>query len=153
MGVGPRVSLRRSPRRDVECCLPVCTHLGQNPTVTKFRGSIPFRVGQLLPTFHPRFLSVYASTLNFGWATPLTPYINAATLDTEPLAKSYSGGSLTHLSSNHFQHARGIALFCSHQLPHVFARKPKIYGSIPAVHSPHEEKTIRMRAFHSRKDI
>ena len=31
---------------------------------------------------------------------------HAATLDTEPLAKSYSGGSRTHLFSNHFQYAR-----------------------------------------------
>ena len=34
------------------------------------------------------------------------PYNDAATLDTEPPAKSYSGGSLTHLSLNHFQNAR-----------------------------------------------
>ena len=31
---------------------------------------------------------------------------NAATLDTKPLAKSYSGGIRTHLFSNHFQYAR-----------------------------------------------
>jgi hypothetical protein len=37
-------------------------------------------------------------------------YSNAATLDTEPLAKSYSGGSSSRLSSNHFQNAR--AFFC-----------------------------------------
>ena len=39
------------------------------------------------------------------------PYSFAATLDTEPRAKSYSGGSHTRLSSNHFQSAR--ALHCS----------------------------------------
>jgi hypothetical protein len=31
---------------------------------------------------------------------------HAATLDTEPPAKSYPGGSRTHLFSNHFQYAR-----------------------------------------------
>ncbi len=36
---------------------------------------------------------------------------HAATLDTEPPAKSYSGGSRTQLFSNHFQYAR--ACFCS----------------------------------------
>ena len=40
------------------------------------------------------------------------PYRLAATLDTEPLAKSYSGGSRTRLSSNHFQSARSP--LCSH---------------------------------------
>lgn len=34
------------------------------------------------------------------------PYSFAATLDTEPPAKSYSGGCHTRLSSNHFQSAR-----------------------------------------------
>ncbi len=34
------------------------------------------------------------------------PYRHAATLDTEPLAKSYSGGCPTRLSSKHFQSAR-----------------------------------------------
>jgi hypothetical protein len=28
----------------------------------RFRSSIPFRAGQLIPAFHPRYLSVYAST-------------------------------------------------------------------------------------------
>jgi len=59
---------------------------------------------------HPRVLSVYASTLDFGGVSgyhPLCrPYTNAATLDTEPLARSYSGGVHTRLSSNHFQSAR-----------------------------------------------
>ena len=36
---------------------------------------------------------------------------HAATLDTEPVASSYPGGSHTHLFSNHFQYARGIFLF------------------------------------------
>ena len=39
------------------------------------------------------------------------PYSQAATRDTEPLAKSYSGGALTRLYSNHFQYAP--AIFCS----------------------------------------
>ena len=34
------------------------------------------------------------------------PYNQAATLDTKPLAKSYLGGSPSHLSSTHFQYAR-----------------------------------------------
>lgn len=59
---------------------------------------------------HPRVLSVYASTLDFGGVSgyhPLgRPYTIAATLDTEPLARSYSGGVHTRLSSNHFQFAR-----------------------------------------------
>ena len=44
--------------------------------------------------------------VRFNVALQLVPYNNAATLDTEPPAKSYSGGSLTHLSLNHFQNAR-----------------------------------------------
>ena len=31
-----------------------------------FRSSIPFRAGQPVPTFHPHYLSVYASTRHFG---------------------------------------------------------------------------------------
>ncbi len=41
-------------------------------------------------------------------------YTLAATLDTEPLARSYGGGVHTRLSSNHFQSARptfGYATF------------------------------------------
>ena len=76
--------------------------LGRFQQLPSFRSSISFRAGQPVPTFHPHYLSVYASTLNFGWS----PYINAATLDTEPLARSYSGGILPRSSSNHFQYAR-----------------------------------------------
>ena len=32
----------------------------------RFRSAIPFRAGQPVPTFHPRYLSAYASTLDFG---------------------------------------------------------------------------------------
>ncbi len=39
------------------------------------------------------------------------PYRDAAILDTEPVASSYSDGNPTRLSSNHFQSAR--ASFCS----------------------------------------
>jgi hypothetical protein len=36
-----------------------------------FRNSIPFRAGQLLPTFHPHYLSVYASTrIRSGFRLP-----------------------------------------------------------------------------------
>ena len=45
---------------------------------------------------HPRVLSVYASTLDFGGVTGYhslcRPYTNAATLDTEPLARSTPAG-------------------------------------------------------------
>ena len=59
---------------------------------------------------------------------------HAATLDTEPLAKSYSGEILTHLSSNHFQYAR--AFFCYRKSyhdgqPHVCSGLG--HGSKPAV--------------------
>jgi hypothetical protein len=46
------------------------------------------------------------SQLNTIQGGGASPYNQAATLDTEPLAKSYSGGSRSHLSSNHFQYAR-----------------------------------------------
>ena len=66
---------------------------------------------------HPRVLSVYASTSDFG----SSPYTLAATLDTEPLARSYSGGIYPRLSSNHFQFARppdcdanGVAICVPH---------------------------------------
>ncbi|MCA9124364.1 MAG: hypothetical protein KDB11_29510, partial [Planctomycetales bacterium] len=53
-------------------------------------------------TFHPHYLSVYASTSDFDvWS-----YTLAATLDTEPLARGYSGGISPRSSSNHFQFAR-----------------------------------------------
>jgi hypothetical protein len=62
MGLRPRVSVSRSPCRDCRCCLPVWTYLGQDPRVTKFRGSIPFTAGQPVQSIHPRYLAVYAST-------------------------------------------------------------------------------------------
>jgi hypothetical protein len=65
---------------------------------------MPFRVRQPVDTFIPRYLSVYASTKYFESAAD--PYNLAATRDTEPLAKSYSDGSLTRLYSIHFQYAR-----------------------------------------------
>jgi len=43
------------------------------------------------------------------------PYTLAATLDTKPLARSYSGGVCTRLSTNHFRFARarfGYVLAC-----------------------------------------
>ena len=59
---------------------------------------------------HPCVLSVYASTLDFGGVSGehslCRPDTNAATLDTEPLAKSHSGGIYPRLSTNHFQFAR-----------------------------------------------
>ena len=46
--------------------------------------------------------------VRFNRALPLEIqlYSQAATLDTKPLAKSYLGGSHSHLPSNHFQYAR-----------------------------------------------
>ena len=40
--------------------------LGRFQQLPSFRSSISFRAGQPVPTFHPHYLSVYASTLNFG---------------------------------------------------------------------------------------
>ena len=67
-----------------------------------FRSSIPIRAGRYSLTFHPHYLSVYASTNDFGD----TPYTLAATLDTGPVASSYPGGIRTRSSSNYFQSAR-----------------------------------------------
>jgi hypothetical protein len=108
-GLRLRVFDQRSPGRAYRCCLPACRRLGQDPTVTRFRSSIPFRVRQPVDTFIPRYLSVYASTKHFESAAD--SYSLAATRDTEPLAKSYSGGDPTRLYSIHFQYAR--AIFCS----------------------------------------
>ena len=55
-------------------------------------------------------------------------YTYAATLDTEPLARSYSGGIPTRSSSNHFQSARSrscssiIARLTEHGLPIVYGQ-------------------------------
>ena len=106
-GLRLRVFDQSSPRRFGRYCLRACTNLGQDPIVTRFRSSIPFRVRQPVDTFLPRYLSVYASTGHFE---SNDSYSQAATRDTEPLAKSYSGGVLTRLYSIHFQYAR--ARFC-----------------------------------------
>ena len=112
-GLRLRVFDQHSPGRANRCCLPACRRFGQNPTVTRFRSLMPFRVRQPVDTFIPRYLSVYASTKHFESAAD--PYSLAATLDTEPLAKSYSDGSLTRLYSNHFQYAP--ASHCSSIIP------------------------------------
>ncbi len=66
--------------------------------------SIPFRVdSQSIPFILVTFLPVN-ETLCFNVSVTR----HAATLDTEPRAKSYSGGSRTHLFSNHFQYARRV---------------------------------------------
>ncbi len=107
VGVRLRVSPRRSPNRDAEYCLPVCTHLGQDPTVKRISELNTIQGGSAKPYLS----SSLPFCVRFNVAFRLVPYSNAATLDTEPPAKSYSGGSLTHLSSNHFQNAR--AFCCS----------------------------------------
>ncbi len=50
---------------------------------------------------------------SFIVALRLKPYSNAATLDTEQPAKSYSGENLNHLSSSHFQNARLLLCYLS----------------------------------------
>ena len=107
-GLRLRVFDQNSPRRFDRYCLQAWTDRGQDPTVTRFRSSIPFRVRQPVDTFLPRYLSVYASTGHFE---SNDSYSQAATRDTEPLAKSYSDGILTRLYSIHFQYARPT--FCS----------------------------------------
>ena len=70
-----------------------------------------------------------ASTLDFGGASGCRslcrPYTNTATLDTEPRARSYSGGVSSRLSSNHFQYAR--ASFCSSPFPSI---RSSVAGSL-----------------------
>jgi hypothetical protein len=82
---------------DIRCCLQQVRLLGQVPRKHAFRGSIPFTGRAASP--------VHSSSLPFcvRFNEPVTKH--AATLDTEPLAKSYPGGSRTHLSINHFQFA------------------------------------------------
>ena len=70
---------------------------------------------------------------------------HAATLDTEPLAKSYPGGSRTHLFSNHFQYAR--ARFCSSvfqsswvsAFPFLYRRSDDRMPSVPIVAKKRQE--------------
>jgi hypothetical protein len=60
-----------------------------------------------LNTVQGSTVSRYLSTsLPFCVRFNVAVTIHAATLDTGPVANSYSGGSRTHLSSNHFQYAR-----------------------------------------------
>jgi hypothetical protein len=103
MGLRPRVSVSRSPGRGCRCCLPVCTNLGQDPRVTKFRGSIPCTAGQPVQSIHPRYLSVYASTR-------LLPDALQHSIPGLWLAVTRAIFS-TRLSTDHFQSAR--ASFCS----------------------------------------
>ena len=56
---------------------------------------------------------------------------HAATLDTGLVASGYPGGSLTHLSSTHFQYAR--AIFCSscfYLLPVSISNKERFRESL-----------------------
>ena len=104
-----RVSSHSLPNRGKRYCLPACTNLGQNPTDTKFRSSCRSPPRGHSRSIHPHYLSVYASTSHFEASPTLrlhAPYKLAATLDTEPLAKSYSDGISPRLSTNHFQSAR-----------------------------------------------
>ena len=97
-----RDSLRRSPKCDVEYCLPACKHLGQDPTGNHVFGaqsrsgfdsqSIPF-------TLTTSLFTLQATTSANGAYTP------PAKLDTGRAANTYPGGNHTRLSSNHFQSA------------------------------------------------
>ena len=89
-------------KRGERYCLPVCTDLGQNPTDTKFRGSCRSPPDSHTRSVHPHYLSVYASTADFG--DP--PYTTSATLDTGPVASSYPGGISPRSSSRPCQSAR-----------------------------------------------
>jgi len=71
----------------------------------RFRSSIPFRAGQPVPYLSSSL--PFCVRFNAGLRRE-TSYTYAATLDTEPLARSYSGGIHTRSSSNHFQSARRV---------------------------------------------
>ena len=122
VGLRLRVFDRGLPMRRDRCCLPVCTHLGQGPTVTKFRSLTPFRVGQSVRTFHPRYLSVYASMLDFGGRSPkrsalwsLIPTLQNSILSL--WLGATQAGFDSRLSSNHFQYARApLGSPCLHSL-------------------------------------
>ncbi len=71
--------------------------LGQFPRKHAFRGSIPFTVWAASP--------VHSSSLPFCVRFNEAVTSHAATLDTGLRARSYPGGSRTHLSMKHFQFA------------------------------------------------
>jgi hypothetical protein len=103
MGLRLRVFSERSPLARTKM-LPSGMHTpwaGSNRK-PQFRSSIPFRAGRYSLTFHPHYLSVYASTNDFGDS----PYTLAATLDTGPGASGYPDGIPARSSSNYFQSAR-----------------------------------------------
>jgi hypothetical protein len=62
----------------------------------------------LSSSFH--FLTTHQRETSFGLA-PLTSYTHAASLDTEPLARSYSGRILTCSSFNYFPYESCNGLF------------------------------------------
>ncbi len=118
MGLRLRVSDHRSPGRGHRCCLQACTHPGQDPTVTKI--SELNTIHSRTATPGPFILVSFLCTLQPATSAK-PPYTLAATLDTEPLARSYSGGIYPRLSSNHFQFARppdcdanGVAICVPH---------------------------------------
>ncbi len=128
MGVRPPVFDHRSPYRDARHCLPVSTHLGQVPTVTTISGLTTIQGWVASPCL--------SSSLSFCVRFNAAVTRHAATLDTEPRAKSYSGGSLTHLSSNHFQYAHGSICYATFRA----RRSPE--SSIPiAIETPISSET------------
>ena len=78
-------------------------------------GSNRYKISELMSFTAGRPLPVDSPSrpfwVRFKIRLRLTPYTHPATLDTGPLAKSYPRGSLTRLSSKHFQSAR--ASLCS----------------------------------------
>jgi hypothetical protein len=77
----------------VRYCLRVCTHLGQNPTVTRISGLNTIQGWVVNPGL--------SSSLPFCVLFNVAVTRHAATLNTEPLAKSYSGGCPQTISRTH----------------------------------------------------
>ncbi len=78
-----------------------------------FRSSISFRVRQPVDTFFLVPFLDYTSTYDFDRAVTLYILYNVASLDTEPLARSYSGRILTCSSFNYFPYDSCMALLCT----------------------------------------
>jgi len=94
---------------------------------TPWAGSDSYNLSELNTVQGSTVSRYLSSSLPFCVRFNVAVTRHAATLDTEPLAKSYSGGRRTHLSSNHFQYAR--ARFCSvfaHLSNRKFVSKEKI---------------------------
>jgi hypothetical protein len=67
-----RVFSHSLPYRGKRYCLPTCTRLGQDPTVTKFRSSCRSPPRGLSRSIHPHYLSGHASTNHFEGVARIT---------------------------------------------------------------------------------